>query len=98
MRIRGFVSVWHWLGGRDAEQLAPAAMRYRAKVASAGRGDCAGCLFKGQAAAVCGEAGRLAKLAGMPDCDEQDPETGRTHVYVMLATDPRQLDVIDSES
>lgn len=96
MRVRGFISVVHWLGGRDAEQLAPAAMRFRAKLASASKGNCAGCLFKGQAAAICGEAGRLAKLAGMPDCDDKDPDSGRTHIYVPLAMDPRQMDVVDS--
>lgn len=95
MRVRGMVSVWDWLGRPDPHHLAPAAMRYRAKVASAGKGDCAGCLFKGQVAAVCGEAGRLAQLAGMPDCDDRDTETGRTYIYVALALDPRQLDVIE---
>lgn len=96
MRVRGFTSVVYWLGGRDADQLAPAAMQYRAKLASTSKGGCAGCLFKGQAAAICGEAGRLAKLAGMPDCEEKDSETGRTFIYVALELDPRQLDVVDS--
>lgn len=95
MRVRGWVGVWDWLGGRDGEQLVPAAMQYRAKVASASKGDCAGCLFKRQPAAVCGEAGRLAQLAGLPDCTDKDPETGRTHIYVVLALDPRQLSMID---
>jgi hypothetical protein len=95
MRVRGFISVVHWLGGRDADQLAPAAMRYRAKLASASKGACAGCLFRGQAAAICGEAGQLAQRAGLPDCEATDPETGRTFIYVALEVDPRQLEVVN---
>lgn len=97
MRVRGMVSVWHWLGGRDDVQLSPADMQYRAKLASASKGDCVGCLFKGQGAAVCGEAGRLAQLAGMPDCEDRDVETGRTHIYVAVRIDDRQLSMVDSE-
>ncbi|WP_267690960.1 hypothetical protein [Massilia antarctica] len=95
--MNGFVEVHRWLGQVSAP-LDPAAMQFRAKLAAVGAGDCAGCLFRGQAAKVCEAAARAAQLAGLKDCDERDTETGRTFVYTLAALDPRQLAIDSGET
>lgn len=85
----------------QAEPLEPALMQYRAALAPVwiARNDrkperaCSGCLFKGQKSKVCVQAGTAARLAGMPDCEERDVESDKTHIYVLVQTDPRQLDL-----
>lgn len=89
------VAVDEWLG-TGAAPLDPAAMQYRA-VAATGVDPCTGCLFKGQKSKVCIAAGTLARLAGMPDCEESDTATGRTFVYVLIKTDPRQMRIATGE-
>lgn len=89
--MQRYVDVARWVGN-TAEPLDPGAMQYRARPA-AGVRDCSGCVFKGQKAAVCTAAGAAARLAGMPDCEDSDAKTGRTFVYYLIQTDPRQLDI-----
>ncbi len=72
-------------------------MQYRA-VAATGADPCTGCEFKNQKVSVCKKAGALARLARMPDCEEKDVETGRTFVYVLIKTDPRQLRIITEDA
>lgn len=91
---RGMVAVDSWLK-RSAQPLYPALMQFRAKVAERGARDCSGCIFKGQSSKVCKLAGSLAVRVGMPDCDDKDAETGRTHIYVIAPTDPRQLKITE---
>ncbi|HEX8610209.1 MAG TPA: hypothetical protein VF800_02890 [Telluria sp.] len=90
--MKGFVAVHRWLG-QDAAPLDPVAKQFRAKLAAVGAGDCAGCMFRGQATKICEAAAHAAVLAGMNDCDERDTETGRTFVYTLASTDPRQLPI-----
>lgn len=88
------------LVGMD-EPLDPATMQYRATPALLWlpRNDpkperaCQGCLFKGQKSKVCVQAGHLARLANMPDCEERDIETDKTFIYVAVPVDPRQLTI-----
>ncbi len=87
--MRGYVALARWLSN-DAEPLDPSAMQYRA-VAATGVDGCTGCLFKGQKSKVCMAAGTAARLARMPDCEDRDADTGRTFVYVLIKTDPRQM-------
>lgn len=76
--------------------LEPAKLAYRAAIQPEDAVDeCAGCVFFRQAAAVCAEAARLAVLADLPDCDHPDPDTGRQVIYLLRATDPRQLSIIE---
>lgn len=90
--IPGMVSVAKWLG-RTGEPLEPESMQYRAKVAAEGSAWCSGCVFKGQASKVCIRACAAAVRAGLPDCEDKDPATGRTHIYLAVETDPRQIDL-----
>jgi len=89
------VAVDEWLGN-DAPPLDPAAMQFRA-VAATGVDGCTGCAFKGQKSKVCTAAGAAARLARIPDCEERDTETGRTFVYVLIKTDPRQMRIETGE-
>lgn len=88
MKASGFVDVARWVGN-TAEPLDPGAMQFRARAATGVR-DCSGCVFKGQRSRVCKAAGAAARLAGLPDCEDSD-STGRTFVYYLIQTDPRQL-------
>lgn len=56
---------------------------------------CRGCLFKGQKSKVCVQAGQVARLASMPDCEERDTETDKTFIYIAIPVDERQLTVFD---
>lgn len=88
--MKGFVALSRWLGN-DAPLLDPNAMQFRAVLAPKDAGDCAGCAFRGQASKICKVAALAAQRAGIKDCDEHDDETGRTFVYVLTKTDPRQM-------
>jgi hypothetical protein len=72
----------------------PASMQYKAVAARKLR-SCSGCLFDGQRVKVCREACEIAKRAGLPDCDDIDPATGKTYVYQLRDTDPRQLSIME---
>jgi hypothetical protein len=91
------VAVDEWLG-TGAAPLDPATMQYRARVADKDTGDCAGCLFRGQASKVCKAAAIAAQRAGINDCDDRDAETGRSFVYVLIKTDPRQMRIDNGEA
>lgn len=89
----------------QAPPLDPASMQYRAVLAQIwiDRNEknperaCAGCIFKGQRAKVCVQAGHSARRAGFPDCEARDAESDKTHIYVAVPTDPRQLPIITEE-
>lgn len=79
----------------------PASMQFKAVPAKlkAPRGEadkaCQACIFKGQLNKVCVQAGQIARLAGLPDCEDIDPATGKTYVYQLRDTDPRQIDLVN---
>lgn len=81
-----------------AEPLEPGKIRFRAVLARVWlplktdkpERACNGCVFKGQRAKVCVQACAVARLAGMPDCEERDTATGRTFIYELVPVDPRQ--------
>lgn len=77
-----------------AEPLDPASMQFRAKLADPERTHCSGCLFRGQRSIICNMAAQVAQRAGMNDCDERDPDTGRSFIYVTVEMDARQLDLV----
>lgn len=87
----------------DALPLDPAAMQYKAMLAlELGTRKnpelaCQGCLFKGQRSKVCAQAGQLARLAGLPDCEDVDQASGKTWIYLLRETDSRQLTFIKGE-
>lgn len=70
-------------GRRDPEVLKPNTMQFTTKPASS----CRGCIFEGQWWRVCREAGIVAVLAGLPEC-----ESGGV-IYVARKLDPRQLPI-----
>lgn len=72
----------------------PATLQYKAIAARKHR-SCSGCLFDGQRVKVCREACEIAKRAGLADCDDIDPATGKTYVYQLRETDPRQIDLVN---
>lgn len=85
-----------------AEPLDPYAMQFRAKTALVwvskrealqSERACNGCVFKGQRAKVCVQAGQLARLAGMKDCEDRDTESDMTFIYVTIPIDTRQLTI-----
>jgi hypothetical protein len=78
-----YTALIDWRGPRDAEALDPAALDFTSKPHGAG---CRGCLFRGQWAAVCREAGRLAVRAQMKDCEDGV-------IYQLAVRDPRQLQI-----
>ena len=91
------------LVGTDAP-LVPAEMQYRATLAQVwvARNDpkperaCVGCIFKGQRSKVCVQAGDLARLAGMEDCESRDVATGKSFIYVLApAVDERQQTIFE---
>ena len=86
----------------NAEPLDPAAMQFRAKTALVwvskrealqSERACNGCVFKGQRAKVCVQAGVLARLAGQHDCEERDTVTDLTFIYQLIPIDERQLTI-----
>jgi len=78
--MRGMTALADLIG--MAEPVDPSQMRFTTKHGAS----CHACIFKGQRAAVCREASRLAVLAGLEDCD-------REVVYVPLPIDTRQLTI-----
>ncbi len=57
---------------------------------------CSGCLFMNEKASVCREAGAEAVKRGLRDCDVPD-QFGQLVVYVRVAVDPRQQDLLKEE-
>lgn len=66
----------------------------RFKAVEADRADCKGCMFHGEKSRTCHIAGAIAKEDGMPDCDDRSP-SGKTYIYVLDESDPRQIPLID---
>lgn len=78
-----------WRGER-AEPVSPAAVRFKALEAAAP--SCEGCLFE-RSYGVCSTAAALAVANDQPDCDDRSP-AGKTYIYVLDKSDPRQLDML----
>lgn len=74
----------------------PSTLQYKAIAARKLR-SCSGCLFEGQRVKVCPEACEIAKRAGLPDCDDIDQAIGKTFIYTLRETDPRQLSITDKQ-
>lgn len=86
----------------QAPPLTPSEMQYRSVPALVwvARNDknpqkaCQACIFKGQRAKVCVQAGELARLAGHQDCEARDVDTDKTHIYALVEQNPRQLSIV----
>jgi len=78
-----------WRGERG-EPINPSTVRYKAQEAAAP--SCDGCLFE-RSVGVCSTAAALAVANDQPDCDDRSP-AGKTYIYVLDKSDPRQLDLI----
>ena len=85
------VSLHRWLG-RHGPLIDPETTQFKVSEVKAGK-RCPGCLFRGSPAAVCRRANEVAIAAGMSDCDAPLPNNKQV-VYVAVAVDPRQLDLI----
>ena len=70
-----------------------AEIRFKAIESSRG---CSACLFYGESYRSCVNACDKAVQRGMPDCDDKAP-SGKTYVYVLDETDPRQMNLLDKE-
>jgi hypothetical protein len=55
---------------------------------------CVGCLFREETYRTCVTACDVAVRRGMPDCDDKAPK-GKTYIYVLDETDPRQMSLIE---
>lgn len=71
----------------------PAELRFKAVEASCA---CIGCVFNKESYRTCVTACDLAVQRGMPDCDDKAP-SGKTYIYVLDETDPRQMDLLGKE-
>lgn len=80
--------------GDTAAPIDPDTLRIKAVQAPV-LGDCDGCAFIGQRAAVCNRANAIAVAAGDPDCDQVLASPRRTVIYVIDKSDPRQLPLIE---
>jgi hypothetical protein len=78
--------------GYSAAPIDPASTRFKADAALV-RGECDGCLFWGQRAAVCRQVEAIARANNIIDCDGRLPD-GRTVIYVVDKSDPRQMDLL----
>lgn len=74
----------------------PATLQFKAIAARKHR-SCSGCLFDGQRVKVCREACEIAKKAGILDCDDVDPVTGKSMIYMLRETDPRQISIMENK-
>lgn len=74
----------------------PAKLQFKAVAARKHR-SCSGCLFDGQRVKVCREACEIAKKAGILDCDDVDPTTGKSMIYQLREVDSRQIDLVNGE-
>lgn len=79
------ISVQEWLGLKG-DPLSPESMQFTTRPAAS----CRGCLFDGQAAAVCDRACGAAARAELAHC-----ESGV--IYVVKPVDPRQVDLLQKE-
>lgn len=72
----------------------PAELRFKA--VEARPDSCAKCIFKDASHRGCVTASDLAVQRGLPDCDDKAP-SGKTYIYVLDETDPRQMDLLGKE-
>jgi hypothetical protein len=70
-----------------------AEIRFKAIESSRG---CSACLFYGESYRSCVNACDKAVQRGLPDCDDKAP-SGKTYVYALDETDPRQMNLLDKE-
>lgn len=83
--MANLIAVHSWLG-RRGEPLSPESMQFTTSPAMS----CRGCLFDGQASAVCDRACRAAQRAELEHCEQG-------YIYVAKAIDPRQANLLDKE-
>lgn len=81
--------------GETATPVMPAEIRFKATAAPE-QGECDGCIFCGQLSKVCFQAADIAVANGDIDCDQLLPD-GRSVIYVLDKSDPRQLNLLDKE-
>jgi hypothetical protein len=67
----------------------------RFKAIESSRG-CSACLFYGESHRSCVTICDKAVQRGLPDCDDKAP-SGKSYVYVLDETDPRQMNLLDKE-
>lgn len=67
----------------------------RFKAVESARG-CPACVFVGGSYRDCVTVCDKAVQRGLPDCDDKAP-SGKTYVYVLDETDPRQMNLLDKE-
>ena len=71
----------------NPEPMDPARLEFIAKAKT--RGQCGGCAFSSQPAAVCNKAGGEARMRGLPACDDG-------FVFVLApAKNPKQLPLLE---
>lgn len=82
----------------DVERIQFEAVRVQRNDDDEDADDCMGCMFARQRFAVCTRALELAKLRGVPDCEEPPPG-GRLYTYVYKRTpiDPRQMSFLEGD-
>ncbi len=74
--------------GDWADPIEPSRIQFTA-ITAPQAGECTGCLFRTQRAAVCNKAAVIAEALELPLCS---PRFGPTYIYVRdPKTDPRQL-------
>lgn len=59
-------------------------------------GGCRACLFFGESFRTCVNLCDKLIQRGLPDCDDKAP-SGKSYVYVIDETDPRQMGLLDKE-
>lgn len=64
----------------------------RIKAVESSRG-CTGCMFIGESFRSCVTLCDKLVQRGLPDCDDKAP-SGKTYVYAIDETDPRQMDLL----
>lgn len=89
MTLTGLGPMWQ---GHTARPIDPATVRFKAGPAPV-PGECEGCMFNGQRAAVCRQVEAIAAASNIIDCDRHLPD-GRPVVYVIDKSDPRQMDLL----
>lgn len=82
----------NWMGD-TAAPIDPDTIRFKAAPAPVA-GECNGCLFIGQRASTCRHANDLAAVNDQPDCDQLLPD-GRSIIYILDDSDPRQLPLLE---
>lgn len=78
--------------GHSGKPLDPATVRFKPEPAPV-PGECDGCVFCNQLASVCFRAAEIAAANNIIDCDSRLPD-GRTVIYVVDKSDPRQMDLL----